>query len=59
MSGHKRPPMTVKEAAEYLRLKPDKIRQLVKRNLIRRSNALPGKWLLDGDDVETFLERTC
>lgn len=53
-----RRPMTVREAADYLRVSPNTVRNLCHRNLIRYSKSLR-KWLLDAEDVEKFVERTC
>jgi excisionase family DNA binding protein len=58
MSGKKRAPMTVKEASKHLNVPMAKVREFCDRKLIRCSKAMPGKWLLDRDDVETFVERT-
>jgi excisionase family DNA binding protein len=56
---NKRPPMTVKEAALYLGRPARAVRDFCKRGLIKYSKSSPKKWMLDRDDVETFLERTC
>jgi excisionase family DNA binding protein len=52
-----RPPMTVKEAAEYLQVSTKTIRNLCKRRLIRYSSSLR-VFRLNRDDVEKFIERT-
>lgn len=57
-SGSRRPPMTVQEARKHLGLSVVQVRNLCVRGLIKYSKALPKKWLLDRDDVETFVTRT-
>ena len=49
---------TIKEAATYLRVSERTIRNLISRKLLRRSRALR-RTLLLGEDVETFVAKTC
>jgi hypothetical protein len=52
------PPMTVRRASEYLGVPISAIRDYCRRGLITFSKSSPRKWLLDGNSVETFIERT-
>ncbi len=49
---------TIREAAAYLCVSERTIRNLIYRKLLRRSHALR-RVLLLGQDVESFLEKTC
>jgi excisionase family DNA binding protein len=53
-----RAPMTVKEAAKYLKISNETVRSLCRRKLIRYSKSLR-KWLLNRADVENFVDKTC
>jgi excisionase family DNA binding protein len=50
---------TTKEAAAYLNVSVRTIRNFITRGLLRKSHALRRRNLIRGDDVETFLSRTC